>query len=680
MIVISLPQNDPNLAQRKAAIAAQQEQYQYHYEPSLPGVALAKNVPQKDSSLHKFAWVRDSISLLLRVRSNQALQDVNERGLQPLFVWRLITAIGLYRLLKDDRQAGFWLTLLRKAVSLFQKLERLIGRQPKSEDLKADTRECNTDLVEERVKAIATTIQKDRKHLDKGESIQLLTKEEQRPDPLDLSRDLLGASISDYRALFKIYDDLFQQIYLPCVSENFHQDRVFAAQRVAGSNPLVIEKIKTLPDNFPVTDKQFRAAIGKEDSLNNAGEEGRLYLADYAVLGNLKPSDFPKDQKYLSLPLALFAVPKGSDSLLPVAIQCGQHPGPSNPIFTPPPSGTPQSQKWSWLIAKTIVQVADGNYHELISHLGRTHLLIEPFAIATERQLAPNHPLNVLLRPHFEGTLFINQSALEGLVNKGGTVDKVMIGTLESSLDLTAKGVQGYPFGFNDAMVPKTFISRGVNDAQQLPDYPYRDDALLIWGAIHQWVEDYLALYYLDDEAVVQDEELQNWLAELISDQGGKVVNIGETSPDDPTPRIRTRAYLEDAIALIIFTASAQHAAVNFPQATYMTYAPNMPLAAYEPAPTSAKGASSKDYLALLPPLEQAESQMNMTYPLGSLYYTRLGDYGQHYFIDSRVGKPLEKFQYRLREIEIEIDERNACRPTAYSFLHPANIPQSINI
>ncbi|MGB3292918.1 MAG: lipoxygenase family protein [Phormidesmis sp.] len=672
---ISLPQNDPNPDQRKGAIATQQQQYQYHYVADLPGVALAKQVPPQDSSLNKFAWVRDNVSLLLRIRANQGLQDINERGLQPLFVWRLLSAIGLYRVLKDDRRAGVWLAILRKTLSVVQKVERLIGRQPKSENLEADAKAGNTDLVEERVKTLATTIQKDRKHLDKKESIQLLTQQEQRPDPLALT----GASLSDYTALFKVYNDLFQLIYLPCISQDFHEDRTFAAQRVAGPNPLVIEKVQTLPDSFPVTDKHYQAAMGEQDTLAEAIAEGRLYLADYAVLADLKPSAFPKDQKYLSLPLALFAVPKGTGSLVPVAIQCGQRPGANTPIFTPPPAGTPQFQKWSWLIAKTIVQIADGNYHELISHLGRTHLLIEPFVIATARQLAPNHPLSVLLRPHFEGTLFINQSALEGLVNEGGTVDKVMAGTLESSLYLTAKGVQGYPLGFNDSMVPKTFASRGVDDPQQLPDYPYRDDALLIWDAIHQWVTDYLAIYYLDDEAVVQDTELQNWLAELISEQGGKVRDIGEPA-EGGAPSLRTRAYLEDAIALVIFTASAQHAAVNFPQAAYMTYGPNMPLAGYEPAPTSPTGATSKDYLALLPPLEQAESQMNMTYPLGSLYYTRLGDYGKDYFIAPQVSSPLQKFQQRLKQIEITIDERNAHRPTHYSFLHPANIPQSINI
>ncbi|MEO0648171.1 MAG: lipoxygenase family protein, partial [Cyanobacteria bacterium J06650_10] len=501
----------------------------------------------------------------------------------------------------------------------------------------------------------------------------LLTKE-------DSTESLLGGSISDYSALFKIYDSLFQLIYLPCISQDFHTDAAFATQRVAGPNPLVIQQISTLPTNFPVTDSQFQAVMGNQDSLNAAGSEGRLYLADYAVLENVQTSDFPKDQKYLSAPLALFAVPQQSDTLVPVAIQCEQTPSNNNPIFTPPPEGTPQSKKWSWLIAKTIVQTADGNYHELISHLGRTHLLIEPFAIATERQLAPNHPLNILLRPHFEGTLFINDAALKGLVNPGGTVDKVLSGELKESLRLTATAIQGYPFSFNQSMLPKTLASRGVDNTQQLPNYPYRDDALLIWHAIHQWVQDYLNLYYPDDTAIRQDSELQAWLNDVISPEGGKIADVGETTSEDPTPRIRAKAYLTDAITLIIFTASAQHAAVNFPQATHMTYGPNMPLANYQPAPTEATGATAEDYLALLPPLEQAEAQMNMTYPLGSLYYTRLGEYPEDHFTDPPVEQPLKTFQQQLKRVAITIDDRNAKRPVSYSFLHPANIPQSINI
>ncbi|MEM6450272.1 MAG: lipoxygenase family protein [Cyanobacteria bacterium P01_D01_bin.105] len=697
MVSPSLPQNDPNPERRQVALRAKRKMYQFNHE-HLPGIAMANEVPQQDSSLNNLDWTRDAISLVLRARSNKNLQEINEEGLSPLSIWRLAASLGLYRLMSDRADSGFWLKLLRSVLSLVQKVQGALGGiagEPRSENIEADIAAGQTNPVATRVGSMVNVLKEPNQHLPKAESIARPAK--MTPTPAsrtvdtvaeaasvgDLLVDLSKASMTDYQALFKIYDDLFQLIHLPCISKHFHEDKAFAAQRVAGANPLVIEKIETLPTNFPVTDTQFQAVMGNQDSLATAGAEGRLYLADYKVLEGVVTGDFPEAQKYLSAPLVLFAVPaigqRKGRSLIPIAIQCGQTPSATNPIFTPAPICTPQSEKWSWLIAKTIVQIADGNYHELISHLGRTHLLIEAFVVATERQLAPYHPVGILLRPHFEGTLFINASALTGLIEDKGTVDKVLSGTIEASKQLAAKGVKGYPYDFNASMLPKTLVARGVDDAAQLPDYPYRDDALLVWDAIHDWVTAYLALYYADDAAVLDDSELQAWASELVSAQGGKVQGFGEAT-DSTSPLIQTVSYLVDALTLIIFTGSAQHAAVNFPQSRLMTYGPNMPLAGYRPAPTAATGATAQDYLDLLPSLAQAEVQMNMTYPLGSLYYTRLGDYPQGHFEDVQVKQPLQAFQRQLEKVGITIDERNSKRPTFYDYLHPNNIPQSINI
>jgi arachidonate 15-lipoxygenase len=427
--------------------------------------------------------------------------------------------------------------------------------------------------------------------------------------------------------------------------------------------------------------------MGQEDSLTQAIEDKRLYIADYKIFDGVKAGDFPPEyNKYLCAPLALFAVPQAdncSQSLVPVAIQCHQDPSAENPIFTPTPPGTPESEQWSWLIAKTIVQIADANYHELISHLGRTHLLIEPFIIATARELAPNHPLGILLRPHFQGTLFINNAATVGLINKEGIVDATFGGTLDESLRITLEGVRGYPFSFNDSMLPRFFEQRGVNDVSKLPDYPYRDDAMLIWEAIHQWVNSYISVYYQSDRDVVDDTELQRWFESLIADNGGRMTGFGESNSSGGLD-IHSRAYLIDAVTLIIFTSSVQHAAVNFAQATYMSYSPNMPFAGYRPSPKSAAGATKDDYFDLIPPLEQAEAQMNIAYTLGSVYYTQLGQYQNQdeprYFTDRDIQQALKTFQDRLKEIETVIQDRNAVRPTFYSFLLPSKIPQSINI
>lgn len=464
----------------------------------------------------------------------------------------------------------------------------------------------------------------------------------------------------------KEYNDLFWIISLPKISQNFTTNSEFARLRVAGFNPVTIQRIKTLDAKFPLTEDQFQTVLAG-DSLAEAGAQGRLYLADYAELTAIAGGTFPKGaQKYINAPLALFAVPKGQQSLIPIAIQLGQDPT-AYPIFVCQADDEP-----NWLLAKTVVQIADANYHELISHLGRTHLFIEPFAIATNRQLASNHPLYILLKPHFQGTLAINNAAQSGLISAGGTVDSLLAGTIASSRTLSAQSVENY--NFNEAMLPVALKKRGVDDVNMLPDYPYRDDALLVWGAITTWVKNYLSIYYFSDTDVLRDSELQAWAKEITSIDGGRVKSFGQNG------QIQTFDYLVDAVTLLIFTSSAQHAAVNFPQGDLMDYTPAIPLAGYTPAPTATTGATEADFFAMLPPIDQAKSQLTMTYILGSVYYTTLGDYGSDYFNDDRLQQPLRDFQDGLKAIESTIKSRNETRVADYNYLKPSRIPQSINI
>ncbi|OYQ64780.1 hypothetical protein B9G53_10090 [Pseudanabaena sp. SR411] len=471
--------------------------------------------------------------------------------------------------------------------------------------------------------------------------------------------DLEGVNIEEYNNLFWV-------IPLPTISQNYISNTEFARLRVAGFNPLVIQRVKALDARFPLTEEQFQTVL-PNDSLALAGAEGRLYLADYAELEAIAGGTFPTgEQKYVNAPLALFAIPQGERSLTPIAIQLGQDPN-INPIFLRRVGDEP-----NWLIAKTVVQIADANHHQLISHLGRTHLFVEPFVIATNRQLASNHPLYILLKPHFQGTLAINDAAQSNLVSVGGGVDSLLAGTIASSRAVSVHGVKSYQF--EDALLPNALKKRGVDDPSLLPDYPYRDDALLIWEAIATWVKSYLSIYYFNDDAVVRDTELQAWAKEIIANDGGRVTSFGENG------QIRTLSYLADALTAVIFTGSAQHAAVNFPQGDLIVYTPAIPLAGYTPAPTQTTGAEEADFFAMLPPIEQAKGQLKLTYILGSVYYTTLGDYGTDYFSDDRIQQPLRDFQDLLKEIESTIKSRNEQRVADYNYLRPSRIPQSINI
>jgi arachidonate 15-lipoxygenase len=459
------------------------------------------------------------------------------------------------------------------------------------------------------------------------------------------------------------YIDLFHTIGLPPVAKDATTDAVFARMRVGGPNSVMIHQMPEPDERFPVTDSHFQETC-PNDSLDAAFAEGRVYLCDYSLLASATAGNYPHGQKYVHAPLAMFVLDSETRRLKPVAIQCDQKPGAKNPIITP-------TCDWNWLLAKTAVEMADGNIHEAVTHLGRTHLFRDPFAVTTHRQLAPNHPLFKLLTPHFEGTLAINQAAWQHLIANKGPVEKLMSVSIRSAREACIPGVQTYEF--NSAFLPKTFAARGVADAEHFPDYPYRDDSILYWQAIRNWTKAYIDLYYSDDQSVLDDVELQNWYREMASKEGGRIAGLGI---DNAIPTVE---YLADALTMVIFTCSVQHAAVNFPQYQLMSYVPNMPLAMYKPAPTSREGATEQDYLDSLPPMDMAELQMDLGYLLGSTHYTQLGQYRRGPFRDPAVGDPLSKFQHELTAIGATIRQRNQIR-RPYTFLDAAGVPQSINI
>lgn len=467
-------------------------------------------------------------------------------------------------------------------------------------------------------------------------------------------------SIDDYR-------EIFATLPKPWFMNRPDDDEMFAWMRVAGWNPLVIERISALPNNFPVTEEMFANAMHDGfDSLSQAAHEGRLYLANYAALSQVMNGNFPVGPKYCFAPLALFALPRGTGPrrLRPIAIQCGQDPRDYR-IFTP-------ADGELWQKAKICVSCADANHHEGVSHLARTHLLIEPIVVATHRVLGENHPVGKLLIPHFEGTLNINSEAQKKMLRKGFAIDRVMAGTIEASRKIAADALST-PY-FNEGFLPKALAARGVLDENL--EYPYRDDALLVWHAIERWVTSYVGVYYVADSRVTADHALSQWAAEIAAKDGGRLPGFGE----DGRGKLTTTWYLIKALTMIIFTASAQHAAVNFVQADYMTFTPTVPIAAYRGAPISAAESANNPTLDMLAPLEIATLQVEFLSILGGVYHTKLGAYPTLWFGDLSVLSALAQFQQELVAIGRTIEARNRTRFGPYPYFLPERIPQSINI
>jgi arachidonate 15-lipoxygenase len=442
-------------------------------------------------------------------------------------------------------------------------------------------------------------------------------------------------------------------------------DRAFAWQRLAGANPMVLTRAAAQA-KLPFVNTDYQNAIGAEnDSLAAALQEGRLYVADYELLDGLPTGDAPdRLKKYLCAPIAWFAAlpptPRRPGRFVPIAIQCFQAAG--TPVFFP-------RDGVKWLMARTAVQMADANLQEMVYHLGRTHLVMEAVILAARRSLADKHPLMVLLEPHFEFTLAINDYASRHLIAPNGDVDLLLASSLEGSLTLTARGLAATEFRL--LAPPADFARRRVDDRDALPEYPYRDDALLVWGAIRRFVERYLRVYYQSEADVVSDPELAAFLAALSDEEVAGLRGV------DPIASI---CGLAELVATIVFTASAQHSALNYAQFPLMGFAPNAPAALYAAPPHAATPDDLSEWLAMLPPPALALPQFTLLYQLSSVRWGRLGHYSPLQFLDYRVWQALLRFRWDLDGIDAQIRAIDAERFLSYPFLLPSNLGNSVFI
>jgi arachidonate 15-lipoxygenase len=214
-----------------------------------------------------------------------------------------------------------------------------------------------------------------------------------------------------------------------------------------------------------------------------------------------------------------------------------------------------------------------------------------------------------------------------------------------------------------------------VDDVTRLPVYPYRDDALDLWDAIERFVGEYVALYYRDADAVADDVELLAWATELGSQDGARLGVI--KPPETPTE-------LVDLLTFFIFTASAQHSALNYTQWPFMGYVPSMPAAAYAPLADQAHSRRvadfDREYIEMLPTYSQAAGQINLLYLLSGIRYNHLGEYLPCHFHDLRVVPVLRRFKERLAKVETDSRGRDQSRPVTYPYLFPSNVAQSVHI
>ncbi|OVA04601.1 Lipoxygenase [Macleaya cordata] len=519
------------------------------------------------------------------------------------------------------------------------------------------------------------------------------------------NRILEGWMIEKLKTL--VPDELLKEIHRACkensskfpipqiIAENelaWKDDAEFAREMLAGLNPGVIQCLQRFPPeskNGKIS--KIRASHIEHRleglTLEMAMQQWRIFILDHHdyLMPFLNKINTAGVCAYASRTLLFL---KDDATLKPLVIELSL-PGSTEEdeeisrVFLPATQGTEAAL---WQLAKTHVVVNDSGYHQLISHWLKTHAVVEPFIIATRRQLSEMHPIHRLLDPHFKDTMHINALARSIVLNAGGGLEKSLF-TGKISMELSSMLYKDWRFdeqGLPADLVKRRLAIKSVKTPSGVQllfdDYPYGIDGLDIWMAIKTWVTDFCSIFYTSDETIMFDREIQEWWSEI------RNVGHGDKCNETWWYNMTTISDLVEALTTLIWISSALHASVNFGQYGYGGYPPNRPSLCRKFIPNEGTFEFAeflrdpdKYFLKMLP--ERIEMTLGIAlleilsrHTSDEVY---LGQRSLEWTDNEEVRRSFEKFRKNLLEVEKKILTRNK-DPNLKNRLGPARIPYTL--
>jgi arachidonate 15-lipoxygenase len=563
----------------------------------------------------------------------------------------------------------------RQVVELARRIAILIGHVLKLAGSRALLTSTSAEAVLEELKALAASV-------NALEALKILVSPSPSEPEIQEATDAAEAALPALLNLLSLlqgkwkqpnslewYGELFTKgtIDAPQPVSDFlygqDRNRVFASWWVQGNNPLCVSG---------VTLDEIKAAVGTLDSSDYARVMGgdtpqaadrdhRLFWVDFpTLLTGLEPGNFPV-RKRLPKPRVLFAVKPecpADEPFVPLAIFDD---------WTKELVWSDSANANAWTRAMLAAMCANQLHHTFVTHFPRTHFVMEAVAVATLRTLEESkHPLFWLLRTHIDGTLAFNETALSSFTAEAGADRFLMATSLRTGQAVMRRSLDEW----KDYHFPNDLDARRVK-ADQLPYYPYRDDAQLWWDAIGRFVSGVVAAGYDDDAAVRNDRDLQSWANILVAKrtpaaQGAELIRAAPA----------TRAELEGLLHKLIFTCTAYHAAVQVPLNGFDVSPLTAPCALYPDDPSDPPE-------SMLADLGTSLFQLAFFY-FGDVITENVGTYAvTTRRIPSRMQTMAAEFPKALPTIKNRIDGANSQQRRnvgAYEPLLPEKVSRSVDI
>uniref|UniRef100_A0A8C6S936 Lipoxygenase domain-containing protein n=1 Tax=Neogobius melanostomus TaxID=47308 RepID=A0A8C6S936_9GOBI len=130
---------------------------------------------------------------------------------------------------------------------------------------------------------------------------------------------------------------------------------------------------------------------------------------------------------------------------------------------------------------------------------------------------------------------------------------------------------------------------------------------------------------------------------------------------------------------MVIFSSSAQHAAVNNGQADYSSWMPNSPTSLQKPPPTKKGTVTEQTVPQTLPDRNTTQNAVSLTC-LTLSSQVALGHFPHEHFTEEVPCRLMRQFRAELNKLDKEIDDKNKKRKLPYMYLKPTLMENSVSI
>lgn len=405
-------------------------------------------------------------------------------------------------------------------------------------------------------------------------------------------------------------DQLYDLLGRPKMRSLGGGDGLFGALRVLGPNPIWIRRQR--PDDLP---------------------SGDGFIVDYRPLLRDLPSH---EGRWLAPCAAVFDL-----DLRPTGIELVVD-GHSE-RFTP-------NDGLHWDLAKLFFQSADLLVHETVSHLSWTHLHAESIALLAARTLPLGHPMRELLSPSFAFTLKANSHWGRAWFGEGRIFDRVVAPGWAGASLLLSRASECWHFS---KMIPPQDASDRGMDA--LINYPWRDDATLLWSALRARTQRAIVRSWPDSAAIQNDPALGVFLAGLVERFGARGWPVGRD--------IETLVTITSAILFL----PVSHTLLNAQQYAMFGYPPAWPTSLCVPPPVRGRELPANVLQDALPDLSQMLDTIRTTYA-SSIQFNQLGSDADDLLLRDDLSR-----------IDRIVAERDLSRRWSYDVARPEAVSASIN-